>query len=200
LNANSTRSTHEPGVIATFVRSVVAVGCVVFVAEPRFWGGSHVAEDDFPLPPQAARKTTAPQIEAVATCTFMPLSVQRRRNRSVSIHRHTFATDRSHMRYILAVTLSLVATKATTKTATPWGSAHKVEELTLPQRVGEKRFASIVELLETERGERLVRFAYSTGGSIRRGPVTLRARDLERLRAALADRPGLSAAIFGGDA
>ena len=96
------------------------------------------------------------------------------------------------MRYILAVTLSLVATKATTKTATPWGSAHKVEELTLPQRVGEKRFASIVELL--------VRFAYSTGGSIRRGPVTLRARDLERLRAALADRPGLSAAIFGGDA
>ena len=96
--------------------------------------------------------------------------------------------------------LPSVATRATAKTATPWGSAQKLEELTLPQRVGDKRFASIVELLETERGERLVRFAYSTGGSVRRGPVTLRVRDLERLRAALAEHPGLAEAILGGDA
>jgi hypothetical protein len=89
---------------------------------------------------------------------------------------------------------------AKAKAATPWGAAHKLEELSLPQRVGDKRFASVVELLETERGERLVRFAYSTGGVARRGPVTLRARDLERLRAALAEHPGLSAAILGGDA
>ncbi|MFY9578687.1 MAG: hypothetical protein WAQ33_05130 [Gaiellaceae bacterium] len=93
-----------------------------------------------------------------------------------------------------------MATKSTAKTATPWGAAHKLEGLTLPQRVGEKRFASIVELLETERGERLVRFAYSTGGNVRRGPVTLRARDLERLRAALAEHPGLAEAILGGGA
>jgi hypothetical protein len=93
-----------------------------------------------------------------------------------------------------------MATRSTAKTATPWGVAHKLEGLTLPQRVGDKRFASIVELLETERGERLVRFAYSTGGSVRRGPVTLRARDLERLRAALAEHPGLAEAILGGDA
>ena len=93
-----------------------------------------------------------------------------------------------------------MATRAATKAATPWGKATKLERLTLPQRVGEKRFASIVELLETERGERLVRFAYSTGGSVRRGPVTLRARDLERLRAALAEHPGLAQAILGGDA
>jgi hypothetical protein len=93
-----------------------------------------------------------------------------------------------------------MATKRTARAATPWGPAHKLEELSLPQRVGEKRFASVVELLETERGERLVRFAYSTGGAARRGPVTLRARDLERLRVALAEHPGLSAAIFGGDA
>jgi hypothetical protein len=92
-----------------------------------------------------------------------------------------------------------MATRTATKTATPWGAARKLEELTLPQRVGEKRFASIVELLETERGERLVRFAYSTSGSVRRGPVTLRVRDLERLRAALADHPGLAEAILGGD-
>ena len=64
-----------------------------------------------------------------------------------------------------------------------------------------KRFASVVQLLETDRGERLVRFAYTTGGAVRRGPVTLRARDLERLRAALAEHPGLAEALsLGADA
>jgi hypothetical protein len=48
-----------------------------------------------------------------------------------------------------------------------------------------------VQLLETARGERLVRFAYATDGTARRGPVTFRARDLERLRAALEKHPGL---------
>ena len=82
-----------------------------------------------------------------------------------------------------------------TKTATPWGPATLVERLALPQRVGDRRFASLVELLETDRGERLVRFAYSTGGVARRGPVTLRAADLERLRRALAKTPELAAAL-----
>ena len=82
-----------------------------------------------------------------------------------------------------------------TKAATPWGAAEVVEELSLPQRAGDKRFACVVQLLATERGEQLVRFAYTTGGSARRGPVTLRARDLERLRAALADRPELARAL-----
>lgn len=76
-----------------------------------------------------------------------------------------------------------------------------VEELTLRQQAGERRFAALVQLLEAPRGERLVRFAYATGGTARRGPVTLRARDLERLRAGLARRPGLAAALgLGGDA
>jgi hypothetical protein len=79
-----------------------------------------------------------------------------------------------------------------TKTATPWGAATLVEELSVTQRAGEKRFATIVQLLENERGERLLRFAYSTGGTARRGPVTLRGRDLERLRAALAEHPQLA--------
>jgi hypothetical protein len=79
-----------------------------------------------------------------------------------------------------------------TKAATPWGTATLVEELSVPQRAGEKRFATIVQLLENERGERLLRFAYSTGGTARRGPVTLRGRDLERLRAALAEHPQLA--------
>jgi hypothetical protein len=85
-------------------------------------------------------------------------------------------------------------------TATPWGAAHAVEQLTLQQRAGDKRFASLVQLLETEKGERLVRFAYTTDGSTRRGPVTLRASDLERLRAALAEHPGLAEALLGGGA
>jgi hypothetical protein len=79
-----------------------------------------------------------------------------------------------------------------TKTSTPWGAATLVEDLSVPQRAGEKRFATVVELLETEKGERLLRIAYSTGGVVRRGPVTLRGRDLDRLRAALAERPQLA--------
>jgi len=81
------------------------------------------------------------------------------------------------------------------KTATPWGPADLVEELTLRQQAGGKRFASVVQLLETERGERLVRFGYSTGGAMRRGPVTLRERDMARLRAALARHPALAEAL-----
>ena len=88
-----------------------------------------------------------------------------------------------------------MATAARTKAATPWGVASVVEEVTLPQRAGEKRFASIVQLLETEKGERVVRFAYTTGGVARRGPVTLRDRDLERLRVALSEHPALAEAL-----
>ena len=47
----------------------------------------------------------------------------------------------------------------------------------------------------------IVGFAYTTGGVARRGPVTLRLRDLERLRAALAEHPELARAFgFGGEA
>jgi hypothetical protein len=78
---------------------------------------------------------------------------------------------------------------------TPWGQATVVEELVLTQRAGSKQFASLVQLLEDAKGERLVRFAYATDGVARRGPVTLRARDLDRLRGALADRPLLGEAL-----
>ncbi|MBV8258407.1 MAG: hypothetical protein JOZ56_08970 [Actinobacteria bacterium] len=81
------------------------------------------------------------------------------------------------------------------KAATPWGPADLVEELTVPQQAGGKRFASRVELLETAKGERLVRFAYSTGGSNRRGPVTLRTKDIARLRSELARHPALAEAL-----
>ena len=92
-------------------------------------------------------------------------------------------------------------TRSATSVATPWGRAAVVEQATVPQRAGDKRFATVVELLRTGRGESLVRIAYSTDGIARRGPVTLRERDLERLRAALAERPELSAAIsLGGGA
>src|ERR671935_280885 len=45
-----------------------------------------------------------------------------------------------------------------TKAATPWGPAELIEELTLAQRAGDKRFASVVQLLEGEKGERAVGF------------------------------------------
>ena len=85
-------------------------------------------------------------------------------------------------------------------TTTPWGKAETIEAVSVPQRAGDKRFATVVELLETAQGERLVRFAYTTGGQARRGPVTLRARELERLRAALDRTPELRLAFFGESA
>ena len=81
------------------------------------------------------------------------------------------------------------------KAATPWGPAELVEELKIPQRAGERHFASLVQLLETQKGERLVRFAYSSGGVARRGPVTLREADIARLRTALQEHPALSKAL-----
>ncbi len=84
---------------------------------------------------------------------------------------------------------------------TAWGPASVLEEVSLAQRAGEKRFFAIVQLLEGPKKERFVRFAYGTGGSVRRGPLTLRARDVERLWAALAEQPGLAGALgLGGDA
>jgi hypothetical protein len=82
-----------------------------------------------------------------------------------------------------------------TRAATPWGPADLVEELTLPQQAGTKRFASKLQLLETAKGERLVRFSYSGAGGGARGPVTLRDRDIGRLKAALAQHPALAAAL-----
>ncbi len=81
------------------------------------------------------------------------------------------------------------------KTATPWGAADLVEEVTVRQQAGDRRFASLVQLLETASGERLVRFAYATDGQARRGPVTFRARDLARMRAQLAQHPALAEAL-----
>ena len=87
------------------------------------------------------------------------------------------------------------APEAQSRAATPWGLADVVEQISLPQRSGDKRFAVAVQLLETRAGERLIRFAYTTDGIARRGPVTMRARDLERLRAALERAPVLRAAL-----
>ena len=82
-----------------------------------------------------------------------------------------------------------------TKTATPWGAAALVEELRVSQQAGDRRFASLVQLLEISTGERLVRFAYTTDGTVRRGPVTLRARDVTRFREQLARHPALAEAL-----
>jgi hypothetical protein len=55
--------------------------------------------------------------------------------------------------------------------ATPWGAATVVDQLTVQQRAGEKRFASVVQLLEA---------------------------DLERLHAELAKHPELAATLGFG--
>ena len=84
---------------------------------------------------------------------------------------------------------------AAAKTVTPWGRAELVEQVTIRQQAGERRFSSLVQLLETPTGERLVRFAYTVGGPARRGPVTLRARDVARMREELAQHPALAEAL-----
>ena len=95
-------------------------------------------------------------------------------------------------RYTLPASVVRMANKATT----PWGPAVTIDEVKVSQRAGEKRFASVVQLLEDEQGGVLVRFAYTTAGTARRGPVTLRGRDLERLRDAVsAGHPELAAAL-----
>lgn len=66
-----------------------------------------------------------------------------------------------------------------------------LEEVSLAQRAGEKRFGSIVQLLELPKGELLVRFAYTTEGTARRGPVTLSAKDIHKLNGALEQAPRL---------
>ena len=105
--------------------------------------------------------------------------------------RHGFGTKATHSRALGRASVGRMTTAST-----PFGAARVVEELSLPQQAGGKTFSSLVQLLETERGEQLVRFAYATGGTARRGPVTLRTRDLERLRAALSEHPALKEVLM----
>jgi hypothetical protein len=86
----------------------------------------------------------------------------------------------------------------TTQVTTPWGRARVLDELCLEQRAGGRRFASLVQLLEGVEGERYVRFAYSTAGAARRGPVTLRSSDLARLRESLTRHEALADALGMG--
>jgi hypothetical protein len=79
--------------------------------------------------------------------------------------------------------------------STPWGPATVLEEVRVGQRAGDRRFETIVQLLEDAKGGELIRFAYSTGGTVRRGPVTLRGRDLDRLRSELGSQPRLASAL-----
>ena len=80
---------------------------------------------------------------------------------------------------------------------TPWGKATPIEEVSIVQRARERRFTTRVQLLETKGGERLVRFAYASdaNGSARRGPVTLRERDLAKLGVALGRTDALRRAL-----
>lgn len=64
---------------------------------------------------------------------------------------------------------------------TAFGEATIAEQIVVDQ--GD--YQAMVELLDGEDGEQLVRFAYSTDGRVRRGPLTLREKDLAKIRKAL---------------
>jgi hypothetical protein len=112
--------------------------------------------------------------------------------------RDTHVTQLWRYRRLMAAKGAARGRKAATKAATPWGDATVVDEVTLQQRAGERRFTSLVQLLEDSRGERLVRFAYATEGSVRRGPVTLRLRDLVKLHDTLSSHPELAETLARG--
>lgn len=84
-------------------------------------------------------------------------------------------------------------------TTTAFGEATLVEEIQIKQGADGRAFTTLVQLLESAQGELLVRFAYSTGGAARRGPVTLRRTDLDRMRKALVKTPRLRAALGFGE-
>jgi hypothetical protein len=80
---------------------------------------------------------------------------------------------------------------------TAWGRAELVEEVTVAQSNDAKDFTTHVQLLNTDEGEQLLRFAYSTDAIARRGPVTLRNADLKKLAKALEKKPKLRALLEG---
>ena len=61
----------------------------------------------------------------------------------------------------------------------------------------DREIRSHLQLLELSSGELLLRVAYASDGRARRGPVTVRSRDLERLRTELESRPRLREALLG---
>ena len=79
--------------------------------------------------------------------------------------------------------------------STAFGNAEVAEQVSLKQRANGKQFTTLVQLLEDAKGDWLIRFAYATEGTVRRGPVTLRGADLERLRVALRKTPRLRALL-----
>lgn len=85
-----------------------------------------------------------------------------------------------------------------TTVTTPWGKATLVEEVEIHQDAGDRTFRTVVQLLEEGDGGQLVRFAYAAAGRPCRGPVTLRAQDLERLAAGLRERTALRRALRAG--
>ncbi len=82
---------------------------------------------------------------------------------------------------------------------TSWGVARVLAEAGVDQESPQRRFRSGVELLEHDDGL-LVRFAYSSNGVVRRGPVTLRALDLAALRVDVASSIELGRALGWVDA
>jgi len=86
---------------------------------------------------------------------------------------------------------------AVKKSATPWGKATLVDEVSIRQQAPGREFSTHAQLLEIESGERLVRLAYSTPdhGYVRRGPVTLTVAELARLQEEIAGSPELAAAF-----
>jgi hypothetical protein len=78
----------------------------------------------------------------------------------------------------------------------PWGKAVTEEEVAVAGGGGGERPIQVgIARLRTEEGEDLLRFFYRSADRIVRGPLTLRAAELDELAAALREVPSLHALV-----
>ena len=78
---------------------------------------------------------------------------------------------------------------------TPWGRATLVEEVAVDHEARDRGYTAVVQLLELEDGEQLVRFGARAQGAHRLNCLTLRASELERLEEALLEAERLATAL-----
>jgi hypothetical protein len=81
------------------------------------------------------------------------------------------------------------------KRTTPWGRATLLEEVVVEHDALERRYDAVVQLLELNDGEQLVRFGSRAHGAHRLGCLTLRADDLHELEEGLLETERLASIL-----
>jgi hypothetical protein len=78
---------------------------------------------------------------------------------------------------------------------TPWGRATLVEEVAIDHEALDRGYTAVVQLLELQDGEQLVRFGARAQGAHRLNCLTLRASELEELEEGLLEAERLASVL-----